>query len=164
MRILLDTNILTRSAQPGHAQHQAVITAVAALTARRETLCLVPQNLYEFWVVATRPVGENGLGMATEDARTRLTELDQAFTILDETPEFRRRWASLIVRHDVKGKAAHDARLVAAMEVHSITALLTLNEGHFARYPALQVLTPDEVALEHDPRGEIDQRELPSEC
>jgi predicted nucleic acid-binding protein len=146
MRILVDTNVLTRSAQPQHTQHQAAVGAVAALTGRRETLCLVPQNRYEFWAVATRPIGENGLGMDTADARARLTELEQAFTVLDETPGFRKEWANLIVQHDVKGKAAHDARLIAAMRVHGLTFLLTFNKGHFARYTSIDVLTPDEIA------------------
>ena len=41
--ILLDTNILARSAQPGHSQYQSAIAAVDALRLRNETLCLVPR-------------------------------------------------------------------------------------------------------------------------
>ncbi len=86
MRILLDTNLLTRCAQPDHVQHRAAIAAIETLTVRQETLCLVPQNLYEFWVVATRPLGENGLGMSVADASTRLGDLEQAFVIQIHDP------------------------------------------------------------------------------
>jgi hypothetical protein len=54
MNVLLDTNILTRLAQHAHPMHAAARDAVAALQRAGETLRLVPQNLYEFWVVATR--------------------------------------------------------------------------------------------------------------
>lgn len=146
MRILLDTNVLTRATQPHHTQHQAAISAIAKLTGRRDVLCLAPQNLYEFWVVSTRPVGENGLGMTVAAAEARLAELEQAFTILDETPDFRREWMALVIQHQVRGKAGHDARLVAAMRIHALTAILTFNKSHFLRYPEITVLSPDEVA------------------
>jgi len=35
--------------------------AVAGLRQRNIDLCIVPQNLVEFWAVATRPVANNGL-------------------------------------------------------------------------------------------------------
>jgi hypothetical protein len=47
--ILLDTNILARSAQPAHSQYQTAVDAVAVLRLQGETLCLVPQVLYEYW-------------------------------------------------------------------------------------------------------------------
>jgi predicted nucleic acid-binding protein len=145
MSVLLDTNILTRSAQPHHTQHQTVVSAVAILTERRKTLCLAPQNLYEFWVVATRPLNENGLGLSTPNGKARLDDLERSFTVLDETPEFRKKWAELIVKFDVKGKTAHDARLVAAMRIYGIHQILTLNAQDFARYQDITVLKPGEV-------------------
>jgi hypothetical protein len=36
----------------------------------------------------------------------------------------------------------HDARLVAAMHVHGVTHLLTLNVRDFARYPGITVVHP----------------------
>ena len=58
MTILLDTNILTRAAQAHHPSHHVAVEAVAILHGQGEKFCLVPQNLYEFWVVSTRPVSE----------------------------------------------------------------------------------------------------------
>jgi hypothetical protein len=50
MTTLLDTHILTRSAQPHHPMHQPAVDAVALLRQSGEALHLAPQNLYEFWV------------------------------------------------------------------------------------------------------------------
>jgi len=64
MSVALDTNILTRAAQPAHPSHNQTLDALAVLKRQGEDLCIVPQNLYEFWVVATRPVAANGLAMS----------------------------------------------------------------------------------------------------
>ena len=55
MSTLLDTNILTRCAQPTHPMCQPATDALTLLRQQGDELCLVPQNFYEFWVVATRP-------------------------------------------------------------------------------------------------------------
>src|SRR5438132_1553235 len=62
MNVLLDTNILGQMAETGHVQHPIAVDAVAALVGRGDIPCLVPQVLYEFWTVATRPPTSNGLG------------------------------------------------------------------------------------------------------
>jgi len=46
----------------------------------------------------------------------------------------------------VVGKAAHDARLVAAMNRHALSHLLTFNVSDFKRYPAIQILDADKMA------------------
>lgn len=51
MRILLDTNLLTRMAEPGHSQHQPALDATILLGKQGNGLFLVPQILYEFWAV-----------------------------------------------------------------------------------------------------------------
>jgi hypothetical protein len=62
MNYLVDTNILTRLAEPGHAMHQPTLDAVKSLGRQGHKLRIVAQNLYEFWVVGTRPTTVNGLG------------------------------------------------------------------------------------------------------
>jgi predicted nucleic acid-binding protein len=75
MQILIDTNILLRSAEPDHQQHAVASKAVHALREAKHELCLVPQIHYEFWVVITRPVSSNGLGYSAADAELELREL-----------------------------------------------------------------------------------------
>ena len=55
MSVQLDTNILTRLSQSTDPAHSAARNAVAKLQAAGRGLGIVPQNLYEFWAVATRP-------------------------------------------------------------------------------------------------------------
>jgi len=145
MSTLTDTNILTRSAQPRHPMHRAAVDAVAALRQQGEGLYLAPQNLYEFWVVCTRPIGENGLGMAPAEAQDEIAKLKQLFALLEDTPALFPSWERLVVQHQVRGKNAHDARLVAAMETHNIERILTFNVSDFQRYPGILVYSPEEV-------------------
>ena len=62
--ILLDTNILLRNARVTDPDFATVDTAINKLHADGEILCVVPQNIYEFWAVATRPAVANGLGLS----------------------------------------------------------------------------------------------------
>lgn len=145
MRILLDTNVLTRSAQRKHVQHAAAVGAVAQLRRRGDLLFIVPQNLYEFWVVATRPPGENGLGRTPKETAKRLIQLRRSYSFLPDHRELFQAWERLVAEHDVSGKAAHDARLVAAMMLGRLDAVLTFNGSHFARYTEIQILSPDKI-------------------
>lgn len=79
MSVLLDTNILTRSAQPGHPMHKAAVDAVDILRTRGEQLYVVPQNMVEFWAVATRPISVNGLGMTPTQAQAELVLIKSLF-------------------------------------------------------------------------------------
>lgn len=45
MNVLLDTNILSRMAQPGHVQHQAAVDATAALRFAGRRSVSGPPNL-----------------------------------------------------------------------------------------------------------------------
>jgi predicted nucleic acid-binding protein len=110
-----------------------------------EQLCVVPQNLYEFWTVCIRPVGENGLGLTTTDAHTQLLKLLSLFTLLVDTPAILPEWQQLVPAHDVKGKNGHDARLVAAMRVHGLTRILTFNHADFTKYTAITILSPASI-------------------
>ncbi len=60
--MIVDTNVLLRMAQVTSTDHLADKSAVLALERAGFSLCIVPQVLYEFWVVATGPANVNGLG------------------------------------------------------------------------------------------------------
>jgi predicted nucleic acid-binding protein len=145
MSVLIDTNILLRLAEPAHLQHDSAHEAVKRLIARHETLAIVPQNLYEFWVASTRPLDRNGLGFTTAAAKEEMAKVEQLFELLDDEREILPNWRLLVLQHDVKGKAAHDTRLVAAMAVHGVSSLLTFNKPDFLRYETISVVTPEEV-------------------
>ncbi len=121
MSVALDTNILTRAAQPAHSSHKETLDALEVLRKQGESLCIVPQNLYEFWVVATRPLTVNGLAMSIVEAEAELASIKKLFHFLNDTQAVYAEWESLVLRYAISGKNAHDARIVAAMVVHGIT-------------------------------------------
>jgi len=99
----------------------------------------------ELWVVATRPVEQNGLGMLPDAAAMELIRLKSMFELLPDIPAIYPAWESLVTRYQVSGKPAHDARLVAAMEAHGLTTILTFDESGFSRYPGVEVVHPAAV-------------------
>jgi predicted nucleic acid-binding protein len=145
--LLIDTNVLLRTLQVQHPQYEIAARAFETLPARGYDLHLVPQNLAELWVVATRPVSQNGLGLPTADAATELMRLKSMFPLLPDTPAIYPVWESLVVQYRVSGKPAHDARLVAAMLVHGLTTVLTFDRTGFSRYAGIEVVHPADAAI-----------------
>lgn len=86
MDCLTDTNIILRLAEPAHPMHGIALTAVKKLFADGHNLCLIPQNLIEFWNVATRPADKNGLGWTTAQTDSDIAGLESTFTILPDSP------------------------------------------------------------------------------
>jgi predicted nucleic acid-binding protein len=141
MAALVDTNVLLRLMQP-HSPHSPIAEhPLNALRRRKEELCVVSQNLIEFWVVATRPMAENGLGLTVEAAHGEASTIRRIFRLLPELP-LHAEWERLVNSHRVSGKSSHDARLVAAMKIHGIQSILTFNTQDFSRYADITVLDP----------------------
>jgi len=130
----VDTSVLIRTLQPHHSLYASADAAVRLLPVRGWKLHVVAQNLIELWVVATRPVGENGLGMTPAEASAELGRVKGLFFFLPETPAIYPAWETLVVGRAVSGKPSHDARLVAAMQVHGLTAILTFEKTGFSRF------------------------------
>jgi hypothetical protein len=99
MNVLVDTNLLLREVQPGHVQHRAAVDAGDALRLRGDVLCLVPQVLYEFWAVATRPAAVNGLGFSAAQAATELTRFKSLFQLLADSPAIFPEWERLVTSY-----------------------------------------------------------------
>jgi predicted nucleic acid-binding protein len=142
MAILADTNILLRSLYPDHSHYSAAQNALAALRSRGEVLCVAPQNLIEFWAVATRSRADNGLGMTTAKAASEITSLRRLFRLLPATQAVLDTWQRMVIELGVSGKSAHDTHLAALMRVYAITDILTFNGSDFRRFPGITVLDP----------------------
>jgi len=144
--ILLDTNVLGRMTDSADPQGIMARRAVHALLAKRERLIIVPQNLYEFWAVATRkpgvpPAGQNGLGMTPEQASQWLRFFQRRFALLPDREELLVHWHSLVKTLGIKGLRSYDARLVAAMQSYGIMRLLTFNMDDFKDF-AVTLIDP----------------------
>jgi len=110
-------------------------------------LQIVPQNIAEFWVVATHPQAVNGLGLSTADADAERRRLERLFPLLPDPPDLYTRWVGLVNQFGVSGKPAHDARIVAAMRAHGLTHILTFNGGDFQRYAPLGIVVVDPATV-----------------
>jgi predicted nucleic acid-binding protein len=147
--ILLDTNLLARMTNAADPQCAAARLAVQKLSSGNEQLVIVPQNLYEFWAVATRargapPSGQNGLGMTCNQASMWLAFFQRRFTLLLDRNDLLQRWHDLVNRLSIAGFRSHDARLVAAMESYGIARLMTFNALDFKRF-AITVVEPASI-------------------
>ena len=142
MVILLDTNLLLRYVEPGHDQHEPTWKSVEYHRAIGNEIRVVPQNLYEFWTVATRPTDVNGLGLTPAQAADEIRTIKTSFGFDNDHHTLCTEWQQLVETHGCLGKAAYDARLVAAMKTLGIDAVLTFNTSDFKRYPDIIVLDP----------------------
>jgi predicted nucleic acid-binding protein len=139
-RILVDTNILLRSAQPNHPLCTLSVQAVSKLLRQN-----APQNIAEFWNVATRPVEVNGLGLSLGEALQEIAGIESLLTLLPDIPAIYPVWKQLVRDHGVRGVKVYDARLVAIMTVYAVDSVLTFNVADFKRYGTVEALQPAAV-------------------
>ena len=146
MAYLCDSNILLRLVHRDHPEHAFVRAAVRTLYQRGDRGYYTSQNLGEFWNVTTRPTtARGGLGRSVAQADHAARVLERILILLPDTPAVHEVWRRLLVAHALQGVAVHDARLVAAMMVHGLTRILTLNDKDFARYPGITAIHPQNV-------------------
>jgi predicted nucleic acid-binding protein len=144
--ILVDTNILLRLAQPDHPHRQPAWDAIVTLRVRDgEEFAVAPQNLYEMYVVCTRPASANGLGMTPDEARGEVASTRAMFHLLSETPQVYPTWEGLAAKYAISGKHAHDARLVAIMIEQHVPRLITFNDADFKEFAEIVALNPFDV-------------------
>ena len=145
MSYLIDTSIFLCARDQQSALREVCALAVQHLVENEQRLFICTQVLAEYWVVATRPRQNNGMGLDLSTASADVGRLLAAFESLPEPDDGSRRWYDLVVRHHVLGKQVHDARLAALMLAHGVTHILTLNPGDFARYDGITPVTPQEI-------------------
>jgi hypothetical protein len=66
--MLVDTSVLVRTLQPHDPHFLAADRAIRLLPQRGTQMHIVPQSVYDLWVVATRPIQQNGLGLTSAKA------------------------------------------------------------------------------------------------
>src|SRR3954462_1238868 len=97
MTYLADTNILLRWVSPADPQHSLAVDSVKALQRRGEIVHITPQNLIEFWGVATRPAAVNGLGMSPAEAELEVESLERLFPLVPDSPAVYAQWKRLVL-------------------------------------------------------------------
>ena len=159
MNVLIDTNVLLRLADEKHAMH---LTASAAIEVYRRTkvLCIFPQNLYEFLVVATRPLKVNGLDYTQSEAMGVIASLERFYKLVPETPAVYTHWKAILNDFVVNGKLGHDAHLVAGMLANGITEILTFNDQDFIRFTGITTVNPKNVVVMSPPSDSSSSQSL----
>lgn len=142
MLILADTNILIRRVNRHDLQHKDARSALRHFSTLEYQVCIVPQNILEFWNVATRPLDKNGLGLMPRHVERIVARFEQLYQILPENPDVYPLWRNLVAKYSVSGLKAYDTRIVASAMVYGITKILTFNTADFRRYSEIEVLDP----------------------
>ena len=70
----------------------------------------------------------------------------RVFRVLGDTDQNFQLWRALVKTHVVTGHKSHDARLVAALQCHNVTELLTFNTADFKRFPNINLLDPRTIS------------------
>jgi predicted nucleic acid-binding protein len=143
--VVLDTNILLRTAFDKPSQPTIESRAFIELSRRGFSIGTTVANLAEFASVATRPAASNGLGLTVAEAQRRIKVFEDHLAIYSESLESYDLWKQLLTLYNVQGKSVHDARIVAIMLHSQIPAVLTLNTSDFKRFPEIVTLHPDEL-------------------
>src|SRR4029077_3371094 len=133
---------MTRRSDP---QHQLVDTALSRLASQRTILHYTHQNIAELWNAMTRPVVRNGLGLTVAEAEREVRAIEAGMTLLPDSEAVYREWRRIVMPHGVLGVQVHDARLAAAMYVHAVGQILTLNVSDFIRFSGLSALHPSSI-------------------
>ena len=142
---MIDTNILIRRINRRDPQHRGVRKALNVLEARGDRICVSPQNIIEFWNVATRPANKNGLGLTPPVAGRVVARIEESFHLLTETTDVYHEWRRLVVFFSVSGVKVYDTRLAALSIVLRVGAILTFNVTDFRRFSGFQLLHPNDL-------------------
>ncbi len=145
MRVLVDTNILLRSAQPSHPLCPQATRVVSKLLRQVDSVFFCPQHIAEFWNVTTRPADRNGLGLSHEEVLREIASIEMLLTLLPDIPAIYPAWKEIVRVYKVQGIKVYDARLVAIMRVYDIESVLTFNDADFRRYVGISAIRPDSI-------------------
>jgi len=144
--IAVDTSILVGALQTFDPETRARARhAVKSLYSQKEQMVCFPQNLVEFWSVATRPVKSKGLGLTLDQTDQYVDRFLTVIRLLPETPEIFPVWQVLTMVHRIGGVHVHDARIVASMTIHRVSRILSFDRDGFGRYLGITAIHPSEV-------------------
>jgi predicted nucleic acid-binding protein len=133
---------MTRHSDP---QHKIVANSLGVLAGQATVLYYTHQNIAELWNAMTRPVDRNGLGLSVHEAEQEVQVIEAGMRLLTDGEAVYREWRRIVTQFSISGVQVHDARLAAAMYVHRIGYILTLNVSDFTRFPGLTALHPNSV-------------------
>ena len=147
-RLFCDTNVLLSAVDKKRALHRQALHVLDALPNQGVELCLNGQVIREFLVVSTRPIEVNGLGLTPQEAVGNADAIVDRCTILEENRDVAARLRQLVRAAGCAGKQIHDANIVATMQAHGVTHMLTDNLADFRRFSGLDVVDLARLSLD----------------
>ena len=146
-RLFCDTNVLLSAVDRKRRLHAQALHVLNALPNRGVALCVSGQIVREFLVVCTRPVASNGLGLSQREAVRNAEAIIRRSTILDENRNVPVRLLDIARKAICAGKQLHDANVVATMQEHGLTRLVTGNPGDFRRFKGIDLVDLAELSM-----------------
>ena len=146
-RLFCDTNVFLSAVDRGRRLHVQALHVLNALPNRGIALCVSGQIVREFLVVCTRPVDANGLGLSPREAVRNAEAIIQRCTILDENRNVPVRLLDIVRTAPCAGKQLHDANVVATMQEHGLTRLVTGNPRDFRRFKGIDLVDLAELSM-----------------
>jgi hypothetical protein len=71
--------------------------------------------------------------------------IEAGMSFLPDSAAVYREWRRIVLEHSVLGVQVHDARLAAAMYVHRVSHILTLNVTDFRRFSSIMAVHPGSI-------------------
>ena len=137
---MVDTNVLVYGTVAGNPWHAGVRQWLAEQQAEGTALCASPQIAREYLVALTR--GEIfARSFTSSEALDAFVALRPSLEMLTETEAVFERLLALVRRYGVRGKAVHDANIVATMHAHGVQRLATYDQSDFTRYTEITLET-----------------------
>ena len=145
-RLFCDTNVLLSAVDRKRRLHAEAIHVLNELPNRGVALYVSGQIMREFLVVCTRNPDANGLGLSRPDAVRNAEAIVERSTMLDENRHVAVRLLDILRTTTCTGKQLHDANVVATMQEHGLTRLVTANLSDFRRFDGVDLVDLAECA------------------
>lgn len=139
--MFVDTNVLIIATNELSPWHNAATKSLQDAQQNKVELIISQQILREYLAAATRISAiENGLPLS--DILENVSIFRSDYTIVEDNPFVLDCLIELMQEANVGGKQVHDANIVATMQAHNITHLLTQNTGDFQRFDEFIAVIP----------------------
>jgi len=83
--------------------------------------------------------------LTAAEAEREVQAIESGMSLLPDSEAVYREWRRIVVQYGVSGVQVHDARLAAAMYVHAVNHILTMNVTDFSRFKGLTAVHPDSI-------------------
>ena len=140
LKVLVDTNVLLEATDEGRPLHRQAKDVFQHAAASGVDLFLGTQVIREYLVVATRPVPNNGLGMAMTTALDNVARFRQRASLVAETIQAGETFLSWAARFGIQGKRLHDLQLQASATAAGMDVLLTANPADFPETGGVRIV------------------------